>query len=234
MTTANEIVEMLKNIDSKAKFTGIKLTMIKNLLEKYRNNRELLEDVLRLTRGTHLHDLILEAYPQLQSLEKELELEYSPYESAGIGETLEDMVKENENGNTTAEDLPPIAFIKDYLKRYYFEDNIGKIFYNLGKEYAFKLRINDYDKMKKFIKENFGEEVIIEDANPLTIIVKNSKECWGVKSSSPACHLIAGFIAGCLENISDKRFVVDVVEEECRAMGDPYCVFVVAKMKKIR
>ena len=230
MVTANEIVEMLINIDSKAKFMGIKFTMIKNLLEKYRNDRELLIDVLRLTRGTHLHDLILEAYPQLESLKKELELE--EYEAMEPEETFEIISGESEL--ESVEEIPPLAFIKDYLKRYYFEDNISKIFYNMGKEYAFKLRIDDYDKMTNFIKKNLGDDVTIEESNPLTVIIKNSKECVGVRSSSPACHFTAGFIAGCLENISDKRFVVDVIEEECKAMGDPYCVFVVTKMKKIR
>ena len=228
MATANEIVEMLRNIDSKAKFTGIKLTMIKNLLEKYRNDRELLIDVLKLTRGTHLHDLILEAYPQLEALKRELEA----YEDMETEETFEIFSKESEE--EIVGEIPPLAFIKDYLKRYYFEDNISKIFYNIGKEYAFKLKIDDYDKMKDFIKNNLGDDVTIEESNPLTVIIKNSKECMGVRSSSPACHFTAGFIAGCLENISDKRFVVDVTEEECKAMGDPYCVFVVTKMKKIR
>ena len=231
MATANEIIEMLRNIDSKAKFTGIKLTMVKNLLEKYRNDRELLIEVLRLTKGTHLHDLILEAYPQLESLKRELELEAYD-EDVETEETYEIVGREGEED--IVEEIPPLAFIKDYLKRYYFEDNVGKIFYNMGKEYAFKLRIDDYDKMTDFIKKNLGDDVTIEETNPLTIIIKNSKECVGVRSSNPACHFTAGFIAGCLENISDKRFVVDVIEEECKAMGDPYCVFIVGKMKKIR
>ena len=230
MTTANEIVEMLRNIDSKAKFTGIKLTMIKNLLERYRSNRELLMDVLKMTKGTHLHDLILEAYPQLEALKRELELD--EFDEMKTEETFEIIGRESDE--ETVEEIPPLTFIKDYLKRYYFEDNISKIFYNMGKEYAFKLGIDDYDKMMDFIKKNLGDDVTIEESNPLTVIIKNSKECVGVRSSSPACHFTSGFIAGCLENISDKRFVVDVIEEECKAMGDPYRVFVVTKMKKIR
>ena len=71
MTNAMQIVNMLRTIDNRAKFTGIKLTMMKNLLEKYKNDRELLREVLKLTRGTRLHDLIIEAYPVLAELEKE-------------------------------------------------------------------------------------------------------------------------------------------------------------------
>ncbi|AIJ05887.1 hypothetical protein JH146_1044 [Methanocaldococcus bathoardescens] len=229
MTNAMKIIEMLRIIDNRAKFMGIKLTMMKNLLEKYKDNKELLKEVLKLTEGTRLHELILEAYPPLEELEKELREEEYKIKIAseeGGGE----VEGEKEKREFCAFDGPVslIAYTKEYLRKYYLGNNVTRIFYDIGKDYAIKLGINNYEDMINFMKEEFGE-TSIEKSEPLTIIVRNNKECKNCRASEPVCYLTAGFIAGCLENMVDRKYIVDVVEKKCQAVGDPYCLFITRK-----
>jgi predicted hydrocarbon binding protein len=225
-----KIIEMLRIIDNRAKFMGIKLTMMKNLLEKYKDNKELLKEVLKLTEGTRLHELILEAYPPLGELKKEIkEKEYN------VKITSEEEIEEEEEKREFCVFEGPvslIAYVKEYLRKYYLGNNITRIFYDIGKDYAIRLGINNYEDMIEFMKEEFGE-TDIEKSEPLTIIVKNNKECKNCKASEPVCYLTAGFIAGCLENMADRKYIVDVVEKKCRAVGDPYCLFIARKSIKL-
>lgn len=229
MANAMKVIEMLRIIDNRAKFMGIKLTMMKNLLEKYKDNKDLLKEVLKLTEGTRLHDLILEAYPPLEELKREIK-----------EEELE-VKKEHEiyTNNLPKKDfcifegrVSLIAYIKEYLRKYYLGNNVKKIFYEIGKDYAIRLGINSYEEMIKFMNGDFGE-VSIEHCEPLTIIVKNNKECRNCKASEPICYLTAGFIAGCLENMVNKMYLVEVTEEKCQAIGDPFCVFIAKKSIKL-
>ncbi|XRO77587.1 V4R domain-containing protein [Methanocaldococcus sp. 10A] len=225
MTNAIKIIEMLRIIDNRAKFMGIKLNMMKNLLEKYKDNKELLKEVLKLTEGTRLHELILEAYPPLEELKKELKEEYQI--NLTTGEELESKEDVHEfcvfEGNVSI-----IAYIREYLRRFYFGSNVKRIFYDIGKDYAIRLGIDNYKDMIEFMNEEFGE-VHIEESEPLTIIVKDNKDCKNCRASEPVCYLTAGFIAGCLENMADRKYIVDVVEKKCQAVGDPYCLFIASK-----
>ena len=219
-----KIIEMLRIIDNRAKFMGIKLTMMKNLLEKYKDNKELLKEVLKLTEGTRLHELILEAYPPLEELKKEImEEEYDIKITSESGEG-----KEKKEFCTFEGPVSLITYIKEYLRKYYLGNNVKRIFYDVGKDYAIRLGINTYDDMIEFMKKDFGD-VIIEKSEPLTIVVKDNKECKNCKASEPICYLTAGFIAGCLENMANKAYIVEVTEERCQAVGDPYCVFIAKK-----
>ncbi|AAB98862.1 TPA: DUF2507 domain-containing protein [Methanocaldococcus jannaschii] len=223
MTNAMKIIEMLRIIDNRAKFMGIKLTMMKNLLEKYKDNKELLKEVLKLTEGTRLHELILEAYPPLEELKKEIR-----EEEHKIKITSESGGEEKKEFCTFEGPVSLIAYIKEYLRKYYLGNNVKRIFYDIGKDYAIKLGINTYDDMITFMKKDFGE-VVIEKSEPLTVVVKDNKECKNCKASEPICYLTAGFIAGCLENMTNKTYIVEVTEEKCQAVGDPYCTFVAKK-----
>lgn len=107
-------------------------------------------------------------------------------------------------------------------------NNIKKVFYDIGKDYALKLGLNTYDDMINFMSKEFGE-TIVEKSEPLVVIVKNNKESINCSASEPICYLTAGFIAGCLENITERRYIVDVVEKKCQAVGDPYCLFIAEK-----
>lgn len=159
MTNAMKIIEMLRIIDNRAKFMGIKLTMMKNLLEKYKDNKELLKEVLKLTEGTRLHELILEAYPPLEELKKEIR-----EEEHKIKITSESGGEEKKEFCTFEGPVSLIAYIKEYLRKYYLGNNVKRIFYDIGKDYAIKLGINTYDDMITFMKKDFGE-VVIENRN---------------------------------------------------------------------
>ncbi|WP_423793425.1 V4R domain-containing protein [Methanocaldococcus indicus] len=230
MVTPIKLIEMLKIIDNRAKFMGIKLTMMKNLLEKYKDDKELLKEVLKLTEGTRLHDLILEAYPPLEELEKELKEE--EFKSSIIVSKTEPISKEKKEQFYFTGAPPLVVYIKDYLRKFYFGSNIKKIFYDLGKNYALFLNLKNYDEMKEFMKKEFGE-VTIEMSEPLMITVKNNKEALNYRSNEPVCYITAGFLAGCLENIADRKYIVEVVEEKCISVGDPYCVFIVKKTRVV-
>ncbi|XRO75651.1 V4R domain-containing protein [Methanocaldococcus sp. 28A] len=230
MTTAIEIIEMLRIIDNRAKFVGIKLTMMKNLLVKYKDNKELLKEVLKLTEGTRLHELILEAYPPLEELKKELKKEsqitIAPEEDVENKEDIHEFCVFE--GNVSI-----IAYIREYLRKFYFGSNVKRIFYDIGKDYAIRLGINNYKDMIEFMNEEFGE-TSIEKSEPLIVIIKNNKECKNCRASEPVCYLTAGFIAGCLENMANKKYIVDVVEKKCQAVGDPYCLFILKKLIRLK
>jgi predicted hydrocarbon binding protein len=215
-----QIVNMLRTIDRRAKFRGIKLVMIRNLLEKYKNDKALLKGVLRLTRGTKLHDLIIEARPELEELEEETDT--NPL----MG------IIENENAVQFEGKMPLICYMKEYLKKHYFGENYNKIYYDIGKNHAHIINIRTYDEMVEFMKNDFGE-ILLEKSDPTKIVVKDNKECRNCKFNEPVCHITAGFIAGCLENIWDRKYIIDIVEEQCQAMGFPYCVFIIKKSIKI-
>ncbi|CAB3287692.1 V4R domain-containing protein [Methanocaldococcus lauensis] len=226
-TSAMKIIEMLKIIDNRAKFMGIKLNMMKNLLEKYKDNKELLKEVLKITKGTRLHELILEAYPPLETLEKEIEEE-------DMTITLEESEEEKKAEEFCSFDgyVSIIAYVREYMRKYYFGYNVKKIFYEIGKDYAIKMGINNYDTMINFMNDEFGE-THIETSEPLTFIVKNNKEAINCRASEPVCYITAGFIAGCLENITEKKYMIEVTEKKCLAKGDPYCQFIVKKSIRI-
>jgi len=226
MTNAMKIIEMLRIIDNRAKFMGIKLNMMKNLLEKYKDNKELLKEVLKLTEGTRLHELILEAYPPLEELKREMNKEeYKIKITLNISKSNE---KEKKEFCTFEGFVSLIAYIKEYLRKYYLGNTVKRIFYDIGKDYAIKLGINTYEDMIEFMKEELGE-TIIDKSEPLTVIVKDNKECKNCKASEPICYLTAGFIAGCLENMANRKYIVEVTEEKCQAVGDPYCLFTTKK-----
>jgi len=222
-----QIVNMLRTIDNRAKFTGIKLTMMKNLLEKYKNDRELLREVLKLTRGTRLHELILEAYPTLADLDKEMGVGPLIEEKSLIAEMIEEEGAIKFNGR-----IALITYVKEYLRRYYFGENYKKICYNIGKNYAHIINIKTYDEMVEFMKDDFGK-ILLEESDPTKIVIKDNKECKNCEHFEPICHITAGFIAGCLENIRDRKYIIDVEEEQCQAMGSPCCIFIVKKSIKI-
>ncbi len=59
---------------------------------------------------------------------------------------------------------------------------------------------------------------------PLRVILTNSQEAaWLGPSQGPVCHLYAGIVAGYASAISGEE--LHAREVECKAMGDPHCVF---------
>ncbi|WP_048203434.1 V4R domain-containing protein [Methanocaldococcus infernus] len=227
MATPMKIIESLKVIDSRAKFMGIKLTMIRNLLEKYRDDKDLLKEVLKALRGSHLYDLVLEACPYLKDLENEiLEEELTGH--------IESKIKKEEpvEGCILEGEVPIFVYMKEYLRKYYFKDNTPKIFYDIGKDYALFLEVKTFEEMENKIKKYFGN-MRVESSEPLIIVIENNKECENCKATEPICYFTSGFIAGCLESIADKLYIVNVEEIKCKAKGDEYCSFKAKRVARL-
>ncbi|WP_456419256.1 V4R domain-containing protein [Methanocaldococcus infernus] len=224
--SATRIVRMLEIIDNKAKFMGIKLTMIRNLLERYKNNKELIKEILKLTEGKRLYDLILEACPELKEVVDEIKYEE-------IYEEEKEIIKEEIESFRFENRISLMAYIKDHLRDMYFGTNSNKIFYEIGKNYALKCNIKSYKEMEELIKEEFGEVDIIKDDKDIKVIIRDNKEAKNYVSSEPVCCIASGVISGCLESIYNKEFIVDVFEEKCIAKGDEYCLFIAKKSRKL-
>ncbi|WP_456471840.1 V4R domain-containing protein [Methanocaldococcus sp.] len=227
MNTATRVIRMLEIIDNKAKFIGIKLSMIRNLLERYKDNEELLKEILKQTEGKKIHDLILEACPELKELEEKIKLEELEKLESEHGE-VETKVEEEIRSRTSI-----LAYFKDYLKNIYFGNNAKNIYYEIGKSYALKYNIKSIEELKEVLEEEFGECIIEEENNNYKVIIKDCREAKNYMSSEPVCHIASGVIAGSLENINDKKFIIDVTEDKCIAKGDDYCLFTAKKSRKL-
>jgi DNA-directed RNA polymerase subunit I len=70
MKTDEKIIEDLKIINDKAKYMGIKIIMVRHLIEPHINNKKLLYKVLESTKDTEIHNLILTACPKLEEIFK--------------------------------------------------------------------------------------------------------------------------------------------------------------------
>ncbi len=68
MESDEKIIEDLKIINSKAKFVGIKILMIRHIIESHINNKRLIYKILESTKNTELYELILTACPKLEKI----------------------------------------------------------------------------------------------------------------------------------------------------------------------
>ncbi|XRO77063.1 hypothetical protein ACO3VM_00605 [Methanocaldococcus sp. 10A] len=70
MRIEKKVLKDLEIINNNAKYIGIKVIMIRHILESHANNRRVISNVLNATRNTELYDLILLACPKLKESEK--------------------------------------------------------------------------------------------------------------------------------------------------------------------
>ncbi|AIJ06073.1 hypothetical protein JH146_1231 [Methanocaldococcus bathoardescens] len=68
MKNDEKILEDLKIINSKAKFIGIKILMIRHIIESHIDDRKLIYKILESTKNTELYGLILTACPKLEKI----------------------------------------------------------------------------------------------------------------------------------------------------------------------
>ncbi|ADC70187.1 conserved hypothetical protein [Methanocaldococcus sp. FS406-22] len=68
MENDEKIIEDLKIINSKAKFVGIKILMIRHIIESHIKDEKLICRILESTKNTELHELILTACPKLEKI----------------------------------------------------------------------------------------------------------------------------------------------------------------------
>ncbi len=94
-------------------------------------------------------------------------------------------------------------------------------FYNLGYEFGKIISPKNLDEVKKLFNEGKLGILIEEDWNILK--VENSAIGMSITSQKPVCNYIAGFLAGVLESIYGKKFIVK--EIKCMAQGCDACYF---------
>ncbi|ADC69158.1 DNA-directed RNA polymerase, subunit I (RpoI) [Methanocaldococcus sp. FS406-22] len=66
MEKYEKIINDLNIINSKAKFLGIKIIMVRRIIDIYKDNDELIKKVLESIKDTELYDLVLRACPELR------------------------------------------------------------------------------------------------------------------------------------------------------------------------
>lgn len=71
MENDEKIIEDLKIINSKAKFVGIKILMIRHIIESHMKDKKSIYKILESTKNTELYKLILIACPKLEEINEE-------------------------------------------------------------------------------------------------------------------------------------------------------------------
>ncbi len=104
--------------------------------------------------------------------------------------------------------------------------------YDIGYEFGKNiLNIKNISDLKKFFKKNNLGNLKIVKKRPLIIKVEDCAFCDGLDMDSRICYFDAGLLAGVLENIYNKKFVVD--EIDCMAKGADACYFKVEEIKEL-
>ncbi len=77
---------------------------------------------------------------------------------------------------------------------------------------------------------NFSDQLseVQEHDDHYTYTIKKCPVCWGRKTDKPVCHAAVGLLQEGLRWVSGGH-EFRVVESECHAKGDEYCVFVIYK-----
>ncbi|AAB99471.1 hypothetical protein MJ_1460 [Methanocaldococcus jannaschii DSM 2661] len=108
--------------------------------------------------------------------------------------------------------------------------------YEIGEEFGKMLSPKNIEELKKIFKlMNFGDLEIDENKillknPPYKIKLSNPPYQW-VSKEEPIHDFIAGILAGCLEEIFKKKFVVN--EVECVSQGKDKCVFEVKEVDEL-
>ncbi|WP_423793031.1 V4R domain-containing protein [Methanocaldococcus indicus] len=102
--------------------------------------------------------------------------------------------------------------------------------YDLGYEFGKSLDIKTFRELKKFFSVNNLGKVKIIKRKPLTIKIEECAFCEDIEKDEPICYFDAGLLAGIIENILNKKVVVD--EVKCMAQGYDGCYFEVEEIKE--
>ena len=115
------------------------------------------------------------------------------------------------------------AFVFSIIK--YLGFNSTHKIYSAGKGFGKSLRVRTMDDLIRCFRElGIGIVEVVEKNPVLKIRIYESVFCSGLPNIGECvCHYEKGILAGCLENILNKK--VEVVETRCCACGDDYCEF---------
>ncbi|WP_457613380.1 V4R domain-containing protein [Methanocaldococcus sp.] len=96
--------------------------------------------------------------------------------------------------------------------------------YEIGEEFGKMLNPKSIEEIKRLFElMNFGElEIENIDSKRIRIYLKNPPYCW-ISKNEPIHDFIGGVLAGCLQEVFKKKFIVN--ELECVCQGKSRCVF---------
>ncbi|MEO2116995.1 MAG: V4R domain-containing protein [Methanocaldococcus sp.] len=104
--------------------------------------------------------------------------------------------------------------------------------YEIGEDFGKLLSPKNIEELKKIFKlMDFGDlEIDEKEKPPQKIKLSNPPYKW-VSKDEPIHDFIAGILAGCLEEIFKKKFIVN--EIECVCQGKDKCVFEVIETNNL-
>jgi predicted hydrocarbon binding protein len=111
-----------------------------------------------------------------------------------------------------------------FIPMRYMGRGSDSMMYRAGKDFAKMLNLKSIDDVIKFCKDNKIGIVSLVSENPLIVRVEDCITCKGLpKIGQPYCYFEAGFIAGCIESIFNKK--CQAKEVCCAGLGHDYCEF---------
>ncbi|ADG14000.1 4-vinyl reductase 4VR [Methanocaldococcus infernus ME] len=138
--------------------------------------------------------------------------------------SIDELAKNNRGSLGNDVDVTVFRLIRFMDLERYLGKAANNIFYECGKTLGRDLNINSIDELVKFCKvyKICRAEIVSED--PLRIRIYECITCSGLPNvGEPLCYFEGGFIAGCLENILNKR--VRAKETHCAGLGNEFCEF---------
>ncbi len=106
------------------------------------------------------------------------------------------------------------------------------ILYESGRKFAIYLTPFGYSlhEVVEKLSDWVGGNWTVEKDNEEGIVrIKNNPLCNWIKSTKPSCHVISGALGKVKEESTGYRYMVK--ELLCESRGDPYCEFIIKRMR---
>ncbi|AAB99662.1 TPA: DUF2507 domain-containing protein [Methanocaldococcus jannaschii] len=109
------------------------------------------------------------------------------------------------------------------LRKYIGIDN-EMLMYYFGKELSKNLNFKNFKELSNFYKEYKLGRIEMVSENPIKIRIYDCISCSGLPDvGKPLCHFEAGFLAGYIENVFNKKCYI--IETHCWGLGNKFCQF---------
>ncbi|WP_423793185.1 DUF2507 domain-containing protein [Methanocaldococcus indicus] len=106
----------------------------------------------------------------------------------------------------------------------YLGKSANMIIYQCGKSFGKSLELSSIEDIIKFCEKFKIGKVEIVNKEPLKIRVYECISCSGLPDvGETLCYFEGGFIAGCLENLLNKKVIAK--ETHCAGLGHDFCQF---------
>jgi len=128
-------------------------------------------------------------------------------------------------------DIAIFRFLRFINLRKYIGVGNETLMYYFGRELCKNLKFNDFDELSDFYEKYKLGEIEIISENPIKIRIYDCVSCSGLPNvGKPLCHFEAGFLAGYVENIFNKKSYV--IETHCWGLGNEFCQFEIKLINK--